>query len=834
MPQWLETVLQKSSLFMPHGHCYLWIPSLLWLHVLSDLMIGIAYLGISLLLYSFVRKIRLPFSPVFIAFGLFIGLCGLTHFMSVWTVWNPDYLVDGILKAATAAASVATAIGLFFIRPQIEAVVHTARLSEERRIQLETKNAELELLYKKIKEIDEQKSQFFANVSHELRTPLALILGPIERMASDSNLTNDQKNQLAAIERHSKTLLKHVNDLLDIAKLEAGGMAVRYARFDVAHWLRRVASQFEFIAQQRSVTYRVTAPDTLVVQADVEMLERILVNLLSNAFKFTPEGGEVDVALESEKDLFQIAVKDSGPGIHPDQQEMIFERFRQADGGATRTHGGTGLGLAIVKELVELQQGEVIVQSKLGFGAKFVVQLPAHAPDGATIVGTSEMLRGVTHVAVEATIQELVPVTESSDVSVDVSQAAQRPKVLVVEDNRDMARFVADILQEHYHVVPAADGQEGLERALALLPDLIVTDVMMPRMSGDQLVAELRRNPVFAATPILLLTAKYDDALRIRMLRMGAQDYLTKPFQAAELVARAGNLIATKRAGDSLRTTLALASSDLEALAKEIALRHRQLSVAFDAAQVAKEQAHRAAQVKGQFLAMVSHELRTPVSTIRMSTQLLDRLSPPAVPAWYAQVMERLRRATTQMASLIEGLLEYTRVESGKIDLQIEPFDLQEIASDVIQAHGEHGSSGVDLVLEPATAGHLKIESDARLVRVILANLISNALKFTKEGRVTVRIEATNDWHILEVQDTGIGINEADLPRIFEPFEQLEPVKRKSIPGVGLGLALVKQLVELLQGRIEIKSVPSQGSTFRVLLPSRLKLEQHRTPAAVE
>ena len=163
MPFWLNDLLEKSNAFIPHGHCYLWIPGLLWLHVISDALIGAAYLGISLILYLFVRKIRLPFSPVFIAFGLFIALCGLTHFMAIWTVWNPDYLVDGMIKAATAAASAATAVGLFFIRPQVEEVVNTARLSEERRIRLEDAHVELENLYTQIKEVDELKTQFFAN-----------------------------------------------------------------------------------------------------------------------------------------------------------------------------------------------------------------------------------------------------------------------------------------------------------------------------------------------------------------------------------------------------------------------------------------------------------------------------------------------------------------------------------------------------------------------------------------------------------------------------------------------------------------------------------------------
>jgi signal transduction histidine kinase len=225
MFSWFPEYIQKSNDFMPHGHCFLWIPSLLWLHVASDTLIGLAYIGISLLLYQMVRRVRLPFSPVFIAFGLFIGLCGLTHFMSVWTVWHPDYLLDGITKAATAAASVATSIGLVFALPKVEELAQTARLSEERRLSLESAHLELQALYEKVKEIDEHKTQFFGNVSHELRTPLALILGPVEQLLSDTSLTFVQKRQLEGIQRNANTLLKHVNDLLYVMKLDAGRMA---------------------------------------------------------------------------------------------------------------------------------------------------------------------------------------------------------------------------------------------------------------------------------------------------------------------------------------------------------------------------------------------------------------------------------------------------------------------------------------------------------------------------------------------------------------------------------------------------------------------------------
>ncbi|RZA16066.1 MAG: HAMP domain-containing histidine kinase, partial [Proteobacteria bacterium] len=259
MPAWLSEIFQRSSSFMPHGHCYLWIPSLLWMHVISDALIGIAYLGISLILYLLVRSIRLPFSPVFVAFGLFIGLCGITHFMKIWTVWHPDYLLDGLIKMATAAASVATAVGLLYVRPQVMEMVSAARLSEQRRVQLEAAHAELEGLYRKVKELDELKTQFFANVSHELRTPLALIVGPADSMRNDANLTPRQRRGLDSIKHNGQTLLRQVNDLLDITRLEAGGLELHHARLDLQPWVRRIAMQFDVAAEQRGVRLQVLA-----------------------------------------------------------------------------------------------------------------------------------------------------------------------------------------------------------------------------------------------------------------------------------------------------------------------------------------------------------------------------------------------------------------------------------------------------------------------------------------------------------------------------------------------------------------------------------------------
>lgn len=816
MANWLNEISEKSSAFMPHGHCYLWIPSLLWMHVVSDALIGTAYLGISFILYLLVRKIRLPFSPVFIAFGLFIGLCGITHFMKIWTIWHPDYLLDGLVKVATAAASVATAIGLLYVRPRIEQTVAAARLSEERRVELEHAHTELEALYRKVKELDEVKTQFFANVSHELRTPLTLMLGPAERMREDASLNQQQRHELDLISRNGRSLLRHVNDLLDIAKLESHEMQPHRTRLDLQPWIRVLAAQFEQVARQRELRFEVVADEAMPIQADADMIERVVINLLSNAFKFTPAGGEVSLRLARDAGHVVLTVADSGPGIAAEARELIFERFRQADGGITRRYGGTGLGLAIVKDLVGLHGGSVKVDASPAGGARFTVQLPLTAGVDTAVPIDPPAASPATRLALSTMLEELVPATETGQPE---APWPQRPSVLVVEDNQDMRRFLAETLAPHYNVVAAADGQEGYQRFQTLHPDLVISDIMMPLMSGEQLVKALRGSgDTPAATPILLLSAKADDALRVKLLREGAQDYLTKPFLPQELLARAANLVAAKRAGDQLRGALASASLDIEAMASELVTRHRQLEATRDAAEVAREQAERANRVKGLFLGMVSHELRTPIATIDMNLQLLERSG--GMPAAAVTRLQRMARATRQLAGLVESLLEYTRLESGRIEARAESLDPAAIVHEVLAAHADQAAGAVTLSLEPQQTDLPPIVSDARLLRIVLANLISNALKFTSQGSVTIRLMTERDTHVFEVTDTGQGIDEADTARIFHPFERLEPVQHKSLPGVGLGLALVDQIVRALGGSITVSSRLGQGSRFRMHLPS--------------
>ncbi|MFP2909453.1 sensor histidine kinase, partial [Pyxidicoccus sp. 3LFB2] len=350
--------------YMPHGHCYLWQPSLVALHAVSDLLIGGAYLFISLSLYALVRRIRVPFGGMILSFGLFIGACGLTHLVEVWNVWNSAYWLAGGVKAVTAVASVATGLYLVPLRRRVAEVVESARLSEERRVRLETSTQELETLYAKLQASEAQRTGFFANVSHELRTPLALILGPVDRLLERGGLSAPDTRDLEVVRRNASVLLRHVNALLDVAKLDAGQMQVSYTETDLARLVRLCAENFEGLVAERRLRFSLELPGMLPAQVDPDKVQRVVLNLLSNAVKFTPEEGAIHVALSAEAGWGQLVVEDSGPGVPEPLREVIFERFRQGEGGTPREFGGTGLGLAIARDFVTLHGGRIRAEGR--------------------------------------------------------------------------------------------------------------------------------------------------------------------------------------------------------------------------------------------------------------------------------------------------------------------------------------------------------------------------------------------------------------------------------------------------------------------------------------
>jgi signal transduction histidine kinase len=782
----LERLL--SGKFMPHGHCYLWTPAMVWLQVLTNLLIALAYVAISLTIYYILRRIRdIPFSWMYFAFGVFIITCGATHFLDVVTIWSPIYWFDGGVRAITAMASVGTAVMLVPLVPKAIALADTAKLAHDRGVKLESTYDELVLAHQRTKEAEELKTRFFANVSHELRTPLTLILGPLERLKASPRLDDSERQMASTAWHNAHTLLFHVNDLLDVTKLEAKQLEIAYAKVDVAALVRRVAEQFGTLAAQRGMRFEVDAAGRVEAEVDAPKLERVIVNLLGNAFKFTPDGGAVRCSLAVDDGALRLAVADDGPGVPERERRRIFERFTQVDPSMTRVHGGTGLGLAIVAEIVGLHHGRISVDQAPEGGALFEVVLPSRAPEGATIADAPPEPSG----------RLIERAAEGPPRRARAEAPAGAPRVLVVEDNREMNAFVAEVLGGEYAVTSVFDGEEGLAAAAASPPDLVVTDLMMPRMSGEQLVTALRGRPALEDVPVLLLSAAAESAVRTDLLRRGAQDYLLKPFSPDELCARVANLVATKRARETLRGELASRTQDLASLATEVTKKARDLEAALAALEV-------------------SHELRTPLAAAQLVVERLVVAPEEELGGGARRNVARLERSIRRLTELVDDLLTSARIQSGKLVVSPEDFDVRALvnaALDDVRSHAEAKSLRLAARLPE---GKIPARTDQGLLRLALANLLSNAVKFTREGAVGVSAFRDGEMLVIQVEDTGIGISEAEQSMVFEPFRQLESIARKHVPGVGLGLSLVRDIAAMLGGGVELRSTPGAGSVFEL------------------
>ncbi len=404
-----------------------------------------------------------------------------------------------------------------------------------------------------------------------------------------------------------------------------------------------------------------------------------------------------------------------------------------------------------------------------------------------------------------------------------------RPRVLVVEDNPEMNRFLTEALSRLFDVDSALDGAAGLARAVESPPDLVLTDLMMPRLNGDALVRALRTHAELDDVPIVLLTAKTDDDLRVRLLREGAQDYLAKPFSAKELLIRVGNLVDVKRTRQILREEVATQGRDLESLARALAARSRELESALETTRLARENAERAGEAKNLFLTVASHELRTPITALQLRLDRLRRALTAAHNHHEDDNFKGVQRAIDRLNSLVESLLQYSRVQSSGMPVAAQTFDARGVLAEIVdEARDSAEQKGIVLsYLGPSTL--VPVETDRALFRVVVANLVDNALKFTDHGRVDVSLEERMGDLKVSVRDTGPGVPSKDQARIFEPFFHLESADNKHTPGVGLGLALVREVTAALRGTVELESEVGSGSTFAVVLPRGIASEERLT-----
>jgi signal transduction histidine kinase len=819
MTEWL---VSQSNAFAPRGGCYGWHEPLILLQAVSNGVIATSLLALAVTLaYLFHAGKTLPFKRAATGIAVFIVACAGTFLLDVLLTWQTWYWLDASVRAVAALASVFAALLAPTLVPRLLALMRSVMAARQRGIELAAAVESLEGMYETTRELERLKTHFFANISHELRTPLTLVLGPTERLLRSENLTDQQRRDAELVLRNARTLLRHVNDMLDVSRLEAGKLEPRFARSDLAKLLRRVSSHFDALTTERGIRFVVEAPEALAAEFDAELLQRVLLNLLANAFKFTPAGGQIRVSLKEQSGkLALIEVADSGPGVRPEHRSLIFERFQQADNSSTRRFGGAGLGLAIAKDFIELHQGSVGVADAPEGGALFSVELPLRAPDGQLVRDSmTERPPSIVPEPSRLVLDELWTRDHQTDSSLPPTVDKQRPLVLVVEDNPAMNRFICETLSLEYRTESALDGRAGLEKALRVVPDLILTDLMMPGMSGDQLVQAVRNSPELDDTPVVLLSARSDDELRARMLREGAQDFMLKPFSADELRARVANLISMKRARQVLQQELSAQMLDLELMAREVAHQKREMHAALESMRSARETAEQSNRQKSAFLTLVSQELRTPLATLALQLERLQKSAVRELPHDKHLLVRRMGASVGRLSGLCEGLLQYARIESGRLSLRTESLDVQQVAAEVLEElRADADDKGVELCLDQVeTAAYL--DADRELVRLILLHLVENGLKSTEQGQVRVGVSFDERSCRLTVTDSGPGIAREHQAHIFQPFEPGE--QRKHAPAAGLGLSLVRQMVDALGGSITLTSRVGQGTKFSVRLPHR-------------
>ncbi|WP_062985310.1 ATP-binding protein [Nocardia anaemiae] len=471
-----------------------------------------------------------------------------------YVIHRVEDVTDFIRLQASDAAKQQETAALRASRQEMEQEVFArAREVAETSRQLKEANAELAQLYARAKELDELKSQFVANISHELRTPLMLILGPTQKLLD--RCAPADRDELELILRNARTLRRQIDDLLDASKLETGAVRPDYAWIDVTEQVRLGSAFFESMAVDRGIRLAVDAPQPVPAALDPEHLQRILLNLLSNAFKFVTEGGVIRCTVRPAEDDVVIEIADSGPGIPASHRTAVFERFRQVDGGATRSVGGTGLGLSIVHDLVRLHRGDITITDAPEGGAMIVIELPRAAPPGTPVRRSASEPTIRASNAADSVIAELTPEGGDRTTIADIGsgESEPRPSVIVVEDNADLNALIREALAESYRVITADNGGMGLRLARAHRPDLILCDIMMPGMSGDELLREIRADHELRNTPVLIVSARADEQSRLALLRAGANDYLRKPFEVAELQARVDHLVNLRLAETRLR-----------------------------------------------------------------------------------------------------------------------------------------------------------------------------------------------------------------------------------------------------------------------------------------
>ena len=705
--------------------------------------------------------------------------------------------------------------------------------------ELDKKKQELEENHRKLKELDEIKSRFFANISHELRTPLTLLLAPLESLMAQSRnpvtaMPPQAQELLVTMQANGMRLLKLINDLLDLVRLESGRMEVREEPIEAEAFVRGLVQSVKNVAEDKRIRMEAhVGAEVGTIMADRDKWEKILLNLVFNAVKFTPAKGLVEVRVEKIGEQLQVQVRDTGMGISKENLSNVFSRFWQADTSAQRKFQGAGIGLALVKELVDVQGGTVAVESEVNKGTTFTIRLAyrraseaevkqeeifpvalSHGGEAnqnrlpepvdnraeqwlATLYRRAEFFPSMT--AVHDSIRPL-------EISVGKKGA---PKILVADDEPDMLRFLKSQLAPHYQVIEAVDGNQAFEKACQFLPDVVLLDMMMPEKDGLQVCRELRARTSTKRIPVVLLTARADEDTKLQALASGASDFLPKPFSTTELHVRIKNLIESHE----YQRQLTRQNQILEATLEQLKETETQLV-----------QSEKLASL-GRMSAGIIHEINNPLNFAKTATHMLlrrARLLPAEDKDEFEETVKDIEEGIDRVRIIVSDLRSFTHPNTE----MFEDVSIRNLITSTLRFLSHEWKDTVEIVQN--------FEEDAtvwgnrhQLIQVLI-NLVQNSIDALKQKEVTTdkpRIEIAGlhqgEKFLLVIRDNGPGIAPENVPRVFDPFFTTKDVGE----GMGLGLSICYRILEAHEGRITVKSELGKFCEFTLEFPARKSKE---------
>lgn len=669
-----------------------------------------------------------------------------------------------------------------------------ARINDfELRQELDSRNKELE-------ELDRLKSRFFANISHELRTPLTLILAPIEDLIQNSSVYGDKiSNLLKTAHSNALRLLRLVNDLLDVIKLEEGKMRYQDEPVDLGDFLAAMVDSMRHLAESNQIklTRQLSANDNVII-ADSYLLERIFINLLGNAIKFTPSGGSIHVAEESNDDSVIIEITDTGIGISKEDLPYIFDRFHQAGNSSTHRSQGTGLGLALVKELTEKMHGHISVTSELGAGTTMHITFP--------LAGHVETLQKRTAPAISEDIVQdsyVLADRESNLIKKSVTDTTDSelpegdgPLVMVVDDEPDMRNYLISTMKENYRVIQAQDGDQALKQANKHKPDLMLLDLMLPKIDGLEVCRILKQSPDTKSIKIMLLTARIDEGAKINALKNGADDFLTKPFSKVEVQTRIRNLLQTA----DLENNLRIHNKELKNALSELKQTQAQL--------IHSEKIN----ALGKLTAGLLHEINNPLNYALTALQMIKRDPVFKDDEVLHETFQDIDEGMNRIKSIICELQVFAHPsESNKQ----ESFSIKDTISNALRFTSNE--LGDIQVIQNLNETDEVFGSRGSIVQILI-NLLSNASKAiaavpsqeNRKGEITISTETRDNRLYVHVRDNGIGIDQDTIQNIFDPFFTSRDVGE----GMGLGLSICHTIAKNHGGQLTVVSEHGNWTEF--------------------